>query len=418
MPIINIQKLWQNKALWVLYILLGLKLALSLYFGQSYFITTAYVYSLIGLVSYLLLTKYKVATNMRLIVLVTIASLFAGEFSLRYILRYPLSYGEQYGNGYIMVYRYNEWNNIRFLYLKHRHDRYTLQFDPGEIRDNDCGDYRFQNDTCNALGFRGSLADSTKEIILVLGDSFTEGAGAPVDSSIPALLRRYVNAHDSDIDVLNAGVPGNDIFFDWQMVQKLKQRYWIKQLIFIMNTTDVNDVAVRGGSERFDSNGSLHYKKGAWWEPIYAVSYIVRLCMNNALRLDYNLMTVAEQQAAQQQAIREICSLTADQIAPWARAHHVPATIVLHPLMQDMSNTWDRAGYDTLLGSLRKVPGIEVLDCRPALAAKGTPQTLYWPHDRHFRPVGYSIIASTIITGGYLDLDTAGTETTAGRHMP
>jgi lysophospholipase L1-like esterase len=83
----------------------------------------------------------------------------------------------------------------------------------GEVRDNQCGDYQYADDICNGLGLRGELPDKKKKIILFLGDSFTEGAGAPVDSSVPELLRKYVVSNDSTSDVLNAGIAGNDIFF-------------------------------------------------------------------------------------------------------------------------------------------------------------------------------------------------------------
>jgi hypothetical protein len=52
-----------------------------------------------------------------------------------------------------------------------------------------------------------------KNRIIIIGDSFTEGKGAPNDSSYPRILEHLLWANkDSNIQVVNAGIAGSDIF--------------------------------------------------------------------------------------------------------------------------------------------------------------------------------------------------------------
>lgn len=380
--------------LWIVIFWSGIVFFL-LYFGVSFFFTTTYAYVLIALLFYYLFNKFQVSSNSSLMVYSILISLFAGEVTLRYVIKYPLSYSEQNGGGYTMVDRYALKNNLHFKYIDKREDVYTLEFDSGEIRDNNCFDYQYANDTCNALGFRGRLPSENKKIILVLGDSFTEGAGAPADSSCPALLRKYITAKDSSLDVLNAGISGNDIFFDWKMVQKLESKYTLKQIIFLMNTTDINDIAVRGGNNRFCTNGLLKNNSQPWWEPVYAVSFVFRLFVHNVFNRDFNLFSSEELIKRNNIAIEKIAKLIQNEIIPWSKRAGVNALFVVHPLDYELKKT--NLEYVQLLNALRQIDSTNVVDCLPALKSQGNAAELYWKNDRHFKPIGYSIITNKII---------------------
>lgn len=388
-----------RKILIVAYVIFGIWEYCWLYIGQSNFITTAYTYSLIGIVMYFLLLKVKASPNVFLIVFSIFFSLFAAEFILRFIVRYPISYGEQNGMSYVLPDRYGEFGNWRFMYMKSRKDVHTLEFDSGEIRDNDCGEYVYPDDTCNALGFRGKLPDKSKKITLLLGDSFTEGAGAPADSSIPELLRKQLYLIDTSSDVLNAGIAGNDIFFDWKMVHKLKDKYELKTLIFVLNTTDINDVATRGGNERFLPNGRLSYPKRPLWESIYALSFVSRLFAHNVLELDYNLQTTQERINEEEIAIKKIVLLIKNDIAPWTKQKGLDLLFVVHPLKHEFEG--NAVIYEKLVFLLRGIDGLKVIDCMPELKKQASSEDLYWKLDGHFKPAGYNIIAKVVIDSCY-----------------
>jgi hypothetical protein len=65
----------------------------------------------------------------------------------------------------------------------------------------------------NSLGFFGIEADSVdyeRKRILTLGDSFTHGIGAPIDSTWPISLEYHLNLHCDNYQIINAGLQGSD----------------------------------------------------------------------------------------------------------------------------------------------------------------------------------------------------------------
>ena len=134
----------------------------------------------------------------------------------------------------------------------------------------------------NALGFADAewsiSAKSKQKRILALGDSFTEGDGAPFDSSYVTLLKQKLAATGDSVDLMNAGVCGSDPFENYMNFKNRLQIYKPQLIIQTLTTTDITtDIRLRGGMERFQENGTVQFKAAPWWEPLYAFSYISRL---------------------------------------------------------------------------------------------------------------------------------------------
>jgi hypothetical protein len=384
----------------IIYILWGLSICLDFFLGLSTFLTTIYIYSFAALVLLALSRKLNLSANFKLLMFSVLLALFGAEFILRFIVKYPITYSEKRGEGYYSVYKSPSRDYIQFKLLGIRKDFHTLEFDSGEVRNYECSDYHYPDENCNALGLRGKLPAKNKKVVLFLGDSFTEGVGAPTDSSIPFLVNKHIVAGDSNAAVLNGGISGNDMFFDWKMLQKLAPLYALKQVVFISNTTDIGDVLVRGGNERFCPNGNLSYNPAPWWEPLYSVSFVFRLIMHNALKLNYLLLTPEEEQIRKQAAADKMTALLKNEIVPWANSHGVPVLVVLIPLYPDISAT--EGDYNRLYNGFKSVPGIQLLNCMPAIKSQTNIPGLYWPTDGHFRPAGYNIISQYIINSGLL----------------
>lgn len=121
--------------------------------------------------------------------------------------------------------------------------------------------------------------------ILTLGDSFTEGDGADADSTWQRFLERKLN--DTSIFIMNAGVCGSDPVFEYYLLTHRLIKYKPHLVIITINHSDIFDIAIRGGFERFQGN-EVVFKKAPWWEPIYAISFISRLIFR--LRYDSNLL--------------------------------------------------------------------------------------------------------------------------------
>lgn len=159
-------------------------------------------------------------------------------------------------------------------------------------------EFKFER-IANSLGiadYEWSLEKKEGTIrILCLGDSFTEGDGADVDSSYVAFLRRDLQAKYSNIEVMNAGRCGSDPFFDFQLLKDILINYKPDIILQSFTTNDLYyDMLLRGGSERFLDNQKLQYRKNYWWEPIYAASFTARIFIQILGQLDKNLLRTDE----------------------------------------------------------------------------------------------------------------------------
>lgn len=123
----------------------------------------------------------------------------------------------------------------------------------------------------------GSRSDDTLRV-LVMGDSFTFGFGAPMDSSWPVLLTTIFKSRCAGaVEVINASMPGSDVLFEFMLYKEKLSKTIKPDIVLIMiNSTDIQEVAVRGGMERFKQDGTTVTKKAPWFEPFYHYSYVAR----------------------------------------------------------------------------------------------------------------------------------------------
>jgi hypothetical protein len=116
--------------------------------------------------------------------------------------------------------------------------------------------------------------------ILIMGDSFTFGVGAPGDSSWPALLADFMkHEYDSTVffEVINASKPGSDVVFQQKIYEDiLCKRLKPSLLLLALNTTDIYEVATRGGAERFKRDSTIRTLSAPWFEPFYHYSHTLR----------------------------------------------------------------------------------------------------------------------------------------------
>lgn len=115
--------------------------------------------------------------------------------------------------------------------------------------------------------------------IVGLGDSFTEGDGTDVDSTWLKFLERSLSKYHfkKELTFINAGIAGSDPFFEFILLKEKLLKYRPDLVLVAINSSDIADIVARGGMERFLPDGSVEFKKGPWWEAIYAVSHISRL---------------------------------------------------------------------------------------------------------------------------------------------
>src|SRR5207253_1377665 len=144
-----------------------------------------------------------------------------------------------------------------------------------------------------------------------------------IDSSYPVLLENYLRNTDPKIEVFNAGISGNDPFFDFKALQKLSQEFNVHAAVFLVNSTDIEDVLHRGGDERFAPDGTVHYQPTPRWERLYACSYLFRLLIHNFFKFDFCYHTEQEHLQLEQKACQKLHRLFTEQIIPYCRAKNI-----------------------------------------------------------------------------------------------
>lgn len=79
-------------------------------------------------------------------------------------------------------------------------------------------------------------------------------------------------------------------------------------VILCFNTSDITDVILRGGWERFRADGTTQYREGLWFEPFYAVSHLVRYIAHVLFQYNTELIKKSDADSFQNTAQEELLS--------------------------------------------------------------------------------------------------------------
>lgn len=333
--------------------------------------------------------------NIQTLIFSTLLVFFSSEIILRFIVKYPLTYSEKNGGFYRS--RTNDLNkNIDVLLSEpHRKNVHTLEFRPNQWRDPaDVEDKVFPKERYNRLGFRGLIPGRKQKFFVALGDSFTESVCVNYQNSYPKILENLLQENHINAGVLNAGLSGNDPFFDWKMLLKLNNQFPVHTAIFLLNCNHTNNVAIRGGHERFLPNGRLQYNSNTpWWEPFYAYSCLFRLIAHDIFNYNYNLHSPKLAEQLETEAVIKIKNLFENDVIPYCKKENIQLIVAMHPLIWNMGYT---DPYFEFRDSLLSIPNLNFVDTYSSIFKENEIQDLYYPIDQHFNEKGYKIIAEEI----------------------
>lgn len=256
----------------------------------------------------------------------------------------------------------------------------------------------------NSLGFLGKewpVEKSSRKRIITLGDSFTEGDGAPMDSSYPAQLQKLLG---DSFEILNAGVRGSDPVFG---VKNFEDRLLAYQPDLVLQTISENDVlfdmCIRGGYERFQPDSTVRFASPPWWEPIYAMSYVSRIFFH-AFGFDMSEPCGNIKNPAYVAQQNELLKDVLNRFEATASANNTPVLIVFFPTKFEVFR--DAYDFDYTLAkqyikTLPHVSYIDLFDCyRSKIKNSGKPkEDFYWVIDGHHNPRGYGLMANCIAEG-------------------
>ncbi len=321
--------------------------------------------------------------------------LLATEFYLR-LEKINLAYIETRGQGYRSSYVIRD-PNIDWHYL------------PGSDGFLQVPEYKFPRHH-NNLGFSDvdfyPKKDSNTILIQTYGDSFTEGDGAPVDSSYPALLRNLLKQDgQTKITVQNMGVCGNDPAFVWKQLKDIGIGLKPDVVVIVYNTGDLKtDFFTRGGLERFKGN----YYKGLdapYWECIYGVSYVARLVAHSVFGIEYkNFFLTDEESDKRIEGLKPKWNQTFAAIADVTCSNKIKVLLVKKPEHGEVDiNQYvqDFGFFDKMRDTVACFKQYDLLPFfRDSCHMNKDNSGLYWwKKDGHNNSLGYSMMARGVYDG-------------------
>lgn len=234
--------------------------------------------------------------------------------------------------------------------------------------------------------------------IIGLGDSFTEGDGAHKDSTWLKALERNLSRNNfkHNFTFMNAGVSGSDVFFEYILLEEKLLKYKPDLVLLTLNNSDISDVIIRGGMERFQKDGTSKFNNAPVWEPLFAVSYLSRIVIKNIL--NYNEIFVTKNSDKYGIARSEIYKAL-QVIQELSLEKRFKFVVVFHPGKDEIEDNYLEL-YDVLtkvkeetqienfnlLEYFRKEEGINSTNC----------DELFWSDDGHHNAKGYKKFANGI----------------------
>ncbi len=235
--------------------------------------------------------------------------------------------------------------------------------------------------------------------IMALGDSFTEGDGAPNDSSYVSLLRQKFLAAGDTFTFMNAGVCGSDPFINFVLLRDRLLRYQPDIIIQALGTNDMNnDINIRGGMERFQNDGTLKYNPASWWEPLYAISYVSRVFFCIA---GYNeLLMKFELSPSDEKWLNEKTADLFKRYADLCKENGIRLLVVLRPDRHEIEGNNYTYNFSYILNQIRQQQ-VDIIDLLPAyqqyISNNNTEvKDYFWVTDGHHNSKGYEMMAQTI----------------------
>ncbi|MES2620777.1 MAG: GDSL-type esterase/lipase family protein [Bacteroidota bacterium] len=247
----------------------------------------------------------------------------------------------------------------------------------------------------------------TNEIrIMALGDSFTEGDGAPFDSTYPRLLQGLLQKEfpEVKINVLNAGRAGSDPWFEFKKFNDRLLKYQPDIVLYTIGGNDLfTDHLHYGGMERFvaDSTVRNNIPKHAWL-PLYEVSYVFRLLMN-IVGYDNSLFGKDERRKNEATAIEDAREIS-KQFSRLAADYNFMCVQLLKPGKHEVKQGDFRFNSAGLTEFKQPLPYFETINLlsfyKDSLGINDkTVNDYYWQVDNHHNSTGYAAMAQAVLSG-------------------
>jgi lysophospholipase L1-like esterase len=247
-------------------------------------------------------------------------------------------------------------------------------------------------------------------LIQTYGDSFTEGDGAPFDSSYPALMRSYFDIKNRNIAIQNFGICGNDPGFYPYQIKDVGLKFKPDILILCYGTGDfLVDFYTRGGLERFNDKGWKGVD-GPWWEFIYALNYFSRQLFH-VFGYNYSsFFTSKEEYKNQLKLLENKWVEVFKEIEKITKSNDVKVLLIKKPEKSEIilkEYQYDFAFFDDYILKNRFFKHYDLMNyyIDSAKFDNTNIDLYYWEKDGHHNSKGYQIMAEGVIDALYQNFD-------------
>ena len=261
----------------------------------------------------------------------------------------------------------------------------------------------------NRYGFRDKNYDTAKAKsvyrILVSGDSFAEGEGTPYDSTWPRILEKNLLEKGINAEVIDAGVAGSDILYDYMHYRELLKQLHPDLIIASLNSSDYNDVLVRGGLERFQKDGTTKLKSPPWYMPLYIHSRFVRALLhkfcgfnNTGLFVSYKdfVMTSESSNALFEDVFSRYKKEADTTSAAFVAVIHSTPTEIKFPAIDIIKTNTQSLNRLSLLLSNNGIRCFNLMGPLYNRFANMPVEQLSYPHDMHYTPIAYAYMGNLV----------------------
>lgn len=369
------------------------------FLGISTYITTLLFYGLVYLLLKALLYPFKDKKWYELVrknVVVLLVLFLILEFALTFIppLTFLNNYMEHDKGVYFSDYMRKKQCHF-FQKLGFERVRFTFEEGdlPNTIRTVSNNEFTYKH-LSNELGLRGELPeiekDSVEFRIILLGDSFIEGDGAPDDSTLSVLLQKNLNEKLSDkkFTVISGGISGSNPLYNQIFYDKYLKSYNADMVLQAVFVNDLWDLYIMKKQGKMFLN-----------EYFFAISHIYRIITFGILKQnDFSYINPPAKTAKMKLKLIEMLDSELKKFELSLLEAHVSFKTFYIPSKEDLRkkemvlNTPNHIAvhlkYDINL--LERFPDEKNPDINNFI------NTYYWNDDAHFKPKGYELVAEII----------------------
>lgn len=224
--------------------------------------------------------------------------------------------------------------------------------------------------------------------VVCLGDSFTEGDGAPYDSSWVRQYEQRLNENcKKKFIVYNAGACGSDVFYNYKILSNKLMILKPNIVIECINSTDINDIIWRGGEERFNNDGTVSGKVGPIWEFLYKTSHVFRAFITYFFKYNENLISENNLFQKEQYAISQILGQV-EKTANFCSNKNIKYYLLFHPIPHELKPNSKQPSL--LINELQKKDyAIVLFNSFNDYYKTDDIDNNYWKLNKHFNSRGY-----------------------------